>query len=626
MSPISHLQRKRDALEREYDLLSEKIERLRADHAIEPGAAVRFQLEQQIEQAESERDAVERQIEALEEKLERQAPEEGALPEYVERSASAWLIYSLLAVAALVTLLELVGVLSKGLRFLGEFATNPGAVLGAVLALTALTGFASGYVLLMKQKDTHPWWRRPPAYGARDRVLARVVLIANVTVTLILVLGILRYDVVHAQPVVEGQLGVAVAQFGEGVEIEDSARGRELSAFVARNLRREIDLLPGLAGNVTIISAPLVKDEEEAQRVARENGVALVIWGWVLPGEDTFVPSFTFVEPPDVEVGWGEVPGWYEVEISGDGTLELSQTVARRTSGLIEYIVGLIYLDQDDYERAAVEFQRAIALTEEAQPGIVTDHEMRSLMRSLAIYHLVLGRTLAAQGKPDQARAEYESAQECDPEYGPTYVGFGNIDYSERRCQQALQWYEKAVELVPRTKKAAAFYARGNAYFCLEQYEAAAADYRLAIENAAPDDRSLALYHLVLGIILCRLNRSSEGIEHISQAQRLAGSDSSLQEAALKEVENCRPGPTAISPSPTPALSPTAVLSLTPPPPAPASAPSTTLFPTAVLSSTPTSTPTLFPTRLPTATPSPTPFPTPLPHEPPSFPTQPKPP
>ena len=588
MLSISRLERKRDGLQQQHDLLSEKIQRLREAHAIEASAAIRFQLEKQIGQAESERETVERQIDTLEEKTERKRPTESDLPGYPRQRVGTRLVHVLLVTGTTVTAFEALGMVLKGLRFLGEFATNPGAVMAVIVMLTALIWLTCGYVLLRKRKVSGPWLHRPPAFNTRDRVIARFILVANLAATLVLVRAILRYDVVYAQPVTEGQLGVTVAQFGEGVEMRPSAQGRELSAFVARSLRREIDLLPGLEGNVTIISGPLVRNTGEAQRVAGENRVALVIWGWV-SGGDTFVPSFTFVEPSGGAIGLDKVPAWYEVEVTGGGTLELSQTVARRTSGLIEYIAGLIYLSQSDYDKAVAEFRRATALTEEARDGTVTEHEQRAMDRTLAIYHLVLGRTLAAQGRQDQARAEYEIARKCDSEYSPTYIGFGNIDYSEGRCGEALRWYELAVELAPRANKASALYARGNAHFCLGQYESAAVDYGLAIESADPDDRSLGLYHLVLGITLCRLSRSSEGIEQIRQAQQLAEHNTSLYEATTAELENCKTEAMTVAPAPTP--SPTAV---------PTSAAISTLFPTGTPSLT--ATPTPFPTPVPGAT------------------------
>ena len=76
MPSTSRLQRKRDELQKQYDLLSEKIVHLRAAHAIEASAAVRFQLEKQIEQTESDRQAIEQQIDALDDEINkaRQAP------------------------------------------------------------------------------------------------------------------------------------------------------------------------------------------------------------------------------------------------------------------------------------------------------------------------------------------------------------------------------------------------------------------------------------------------------------------------------------------------------------------------------------------------------------------------
>jgi hypothetical protein len=89
MPALSRPRHRRDELQEQYDLLSEKIQRLRTAHAIEAGAAIRFQLEKQIEQAESERDVIEQQMDMPDEELEQASspgPEEdvetiGAAPE-----------------------------------------------------------------------------------------------------------------------------------------------------------------------------------------------------------------------------------------------------------------------------------------------------------------------------------------------------------------------------------------------------------------------------------------------------------------------------------------------------------------------------------------------------------------
>jgi hypothetical protein len=83
MPALSRPRHRRDELQEQYDLLSENIQRLRTAHAIEAGAAIRFQLEKQIEQAESERDVLEQQMDMPDEEREQTpppGPEEGVQP------------------------------------------------------------------------------------------------------------------------------------------------------------------------------------------------------------------------------------------------------------------------------------------------------------------------------------------------------------------------------------------------------------------------------------------------------------------------------------------------------------------------------------------------------------------
>ncbi|MEP6488374.1 SNF2-related protein [Microcoleus vaginatus GB2-A3] len=63
------IQQQLDSLQKQYDLLSEKIAALREHSAIESDTAQKFKLERQIENAESERTQLDRQIEDLENKL-----------------------------------------------------------------------------------------------------------------------------------------------------------------------------------------------------------------------------------------------------------------------------------------------------------------------------------------------------------------------------------------------------------------------------------------------------------------------------------------------------------------------------------------------------------------------------
>jgi inactive STAND len=66
MASFDLLQPRRDALQAEYDLLSEKLLKLRRAYAIDSGASVQFQLEKEIEQVEADLAKIGQQLEDLE--------------------------------------------------------------------------------------------------------------------------------------------------------------------------------------------------------------------------------------------------------------------------------------------------------------------------------------------------------------------------------------------------------------------------------------------------------------------------------------------------------------------------------------------------------------------------------
>lgn len=67
------LRQKRHELQQQYDLISEKIGRLRTDYIIKTDTSVRFQLEKEITQAETERRLIEQELQSIENELSQQA-------------------------------------------------------------------------------------------------------------------------------------------------------------------------------------------------------------------------------------------------------------------------------------------------------------------------------------------------------------------------------------------------------------------------------------------------------------------------------------------------------------------------------------------------------------------------
>ncbi|RCJ42168.1 hypothetical protein A6770_08115 [Nostoc minutum NIES-26] len=70
MFSLRHLQQRREELQQQYNLLSEKIKRLRIDSAIQAGTLVAFQLDKEIERVEAERDRLLKQILTIEKSCE----------------------------------------------------------------------------------------------------------------------------------------------------------------------------------------------------------------------------------------------------------------------------------------------------------------------------------------------------------------------------------------------------------------------------------------------------------------------------------------------------------------------------------------------------------------------------
>ena len=85
MPSLQHLQRKRDELQEHYEVLTQKIKRLRTAYATEAGISVRFQLEKEIEDSELVRDQVEQKIEVLEKELDELIKKQEALINVVKQ-------------------------------------------------------------------------------------------------------------------------------------------------------------------------------------------------------------------------------------------------------------------------------------------------------------------------------------------------------------------------------------------------------------------------------------------------------------------------------------------------------------------------------------------------------------
>jgi tetratricopeptide (TPR) repeat protein len=129
---------------------------------------------------------------------------------------------------------------------------------------------------------------------------------------------------------------------------------------------------------------------------------------------------------------------------------------------------GLAYLEQDQLDEAAAEFQKAIELDPEN-----------------AVAHRNLGTAYGEQGEYEEAVAAYEKAIEIDPDYGEAYGDMAGILIFLDRISEAAAAGETAIGLAP--DYANAHYNLGIAYHRQGELEKAVAEFEEAI-GLAPDD------------------------------------------------------------------------------------------------------------------------------------------
>ena len=120
--------------------------------------------------------------------------------------------------------------------------------------------------------------------------------------------------------------------------------------------------------------------------------------------------------------------------------------------------------------------------------GKVVDEPSLSV-ELLAILYNVRGNVYSAQKKYEEALADYSRAIELNPETAGYYNRRGNVYYTLEKYEEALADINRAIELNPEV---ALYYTnRGTVYYAQKKYEEALVDYSRAIE-LSPE---VALYY-----------------------------------------------------------------------------------------------------------------------------------
>ncbi len=131
---------------------------------------------------------------------------------------------------------------------------------------------------------------------------------------------------------------------------------------------------------------------------------------------------------------------------------------------------------------------------------------------SEALAHAEEGFALYDQGEMGRAMREFEAAIEIDPEASPAYLGLGLVYVARDQCEEAVETFEMALDLVPYNLQSFAYYGLGEAHLCQGRYDRAAEAYEQSV-TLDPDDQYV---QLKLGMAYARqgeFERAAEQLE-----------------------------------------------------------------------------------------------------------------
>ncbi|TNV86060.1 hypothetical protein FGO68_gene7424 [Halteria grandinella] len=186
--------------------------------------------------------------------------------------------------------------------------------------------------------------------------------------------------------------------------------------------------------------------------------------------------------------------------------------------------LGLLFMEREEYERAADHLKQALLLNRGYPLALVTmgnllfetghaDEAIRYHKQALSVNEkelqalIGLGNAYYDTQRPHEAVHFYRKALEQDQQLADVHYNLGNALYLVEDIQGAIDHYRSAISLNP--KKAESHYNLGNALCVKQDYPAAIAAYQAALEI---DPRNApALYNL--GNAFYMVNRFEEAVK-----------------------------------------------------------------------------------------------------------------
>ena len=195
----------------------------------------------------------------------------------------------------------------------------------------------------------------------------------------------------------------------------------------------------------------------------------------------------------------GGVTSYHRLAIYADELTIWQDVLAHHPDDATAYYnVGTIFLERDEPQTAAVDFERAI-----------------SIRPDYARAHFNLGTALAALGRQQEATAHFQRALAIQPNYVLGYVKMGYTHLKAGRASEAIKQFRAALQLQPGS--AAAHSGLAGALLADSQRDEAMSQARTALE-LAPNNADA---HNALGAALAQSGQWDEAIEHFEAAVRL---------------------------------------------------------------------------------------------------------
>jgi len=323
--------------------------------------------------------------------------------------------------------------------------------------------------------------------------------------------------IMHPSKFLPGDFGVAVAQFGEGPDFNNSAKAREVSQIVLEQLTKQAQQNPDL-DFVQFKQIGLVRTQEEASEDGIRIGADLVIWGQLQVSEDQTLLHFSILETPDKVSNpmFPRVLPLYDVAATSFFRIggQESNDISKGTTAISAFIFGLANFFERNFSEAARAFDEALDMT-----SYETEDDYHYLI------YFYSGLTLQRINKLEEANTQFLKAKSIHSNDPAPWVGLafdnnslGNSEEAQKQAQTAYDLYSDRISLHPDDY--ISYFSRAQAGEILRDWDSVLADYQTA-RDKAPD---LYIAYIGLARINIIMNQYQEAIQSCEEAIQLAES------------------------------------------------------------------------------------------------------